>query len=97
MCPLISIIFALCKSAPGGLWPERANPFGMKVEAEPELGMGKFIVEAKADVTLSDWSSTSSVILLENSFEAFPRKHQGALFTIRQNNNNCCSVITYSM
>ena len=51
MCPLISIISALCKSAPGGLWPEQAYPFGVNMEAETELGMGKFIVEATADIT----------------------------------------------
>lgn len=44
----------------------------IRLEAETELEMGKLVVEATADITLSDLSSTSSVIRFENSFEASP-------------------------
>lgn len=46
--PLMSVVFALCKLAPGWLRTEQTDPFGVNVEAETEVG--KSIAETKADI-----------------------------------------------
>lgn len=73
--------------------PEQGYPFGVNMEAETELGMGTFIVEATAVSCCQIWH-LCQVLFFEDSFEAFSRKHQASLFNIRQNSNYC--LVTYA-